>query len=200
MRKLFLYSLITIFTILGFSSCLTKPDFPFQPSISFSSIKKISFIDDFGGPGDSVIIGIKFRDGNGDIGLTTSDTTGNFAPFLPDKSRNPFYYNYYCTIYRRNKFSGEYERFTMFLPPPNSNIEANIHGRVPPLLENARPSPIEGELFYEPPVISDLYNDSSIPDPTKLNKRDSIKFEVFIYDRALNKSNTIMTSAILVNP
>lgn len=192
MRKLFLYSLITIFTILGFSSCLTKPDFPFQPSISFSSIVKKSILDPNNNPiEDSVIIEINFRDGNGDIGLTAGDTTGNFAPFLADKSRNPFYYNYYCTIYRRNKFTGEYERFPMpKLPPPNDNIETNLHGRVPPLLENARPSPIEGKLQYKIGGI----------DPGIFNKRDSIRFEVYIYDKALNKSNIINTTSILVNP
>ncbi|MFN3316888.1 MAG: hypothetical protein ACK40K_08755, partial [Raineya sp.] len=71
------------------------------------------------------------------------------------------------------------------------DVESNIHGRVPPLLDNARQNPIEGVLRYN---IGGLFYDV-----IGINKRDSIRFEVFIYDRALNKSNVITTPAILVN-
>jgi hypothetical protein len=192
----------TLLSALAFSflmvSCLTKPNFPFEPSISFSNIIQKTIKDENGIIVDSLILEINFKDGNGDIGLTSSDTTGNFAPFKPDGSRNPFYYNYYCTLFRRNKFTGEYQRFPM--PKiPNTDIETNLHGRVPPLLENARPSPIEGKLQYQT-EISTLYNTSTVPNPELINKNDSIRFEIFIYDRALNKSNVITTKSILVNP
>lgn len=185
MRKLFLYSLITIFTILGFSSCLTKPDLPKQPTISFNSLffrpQDISKLD-------SISIGINFKDGDGDIGLTTADTSGKFAPRNPDGSRNEFYFNFYYKILKRNKFSGEYEVINALLD----------QGRVPPLLERAQPGPIEGQLFYY--FDYDFINAFDINGNIINLRRDSVKFEVFIYDKSLNKSNTIRTSAIYVNP
>jgi hypothetical protein len=195
MKSLFFGGIMGILAILLFNSCLTKPDFPFEPSISFASISKKSILD---GNNqlieDSIFLSINFRDGNGDIGLSPADTLGRFAFRNPDKTLNPFYYNFYCDMYRRNKFTGEYERvkFPTFRDPIlGIDIEGNIHGRVPPLLENARQGPIEGVLRYN---IGGLFYDV-----IGINKRDSIRFEVFIYDRALNKSNVITTPAVLVN-
>jgi hypothetical protein len=194
--KSLLWSIFFAFaTIFAFNACLTKPDFPFEPSISFASLSKKSILD---GNNqlieDSIFLTINFRDGNGDIGLTSADTLGRFAFRNPDKTLNPFYYNFYCDIYRRNRFTGEYERVRF---PKNRDpilgidVESNIHGRVPPLLDNARQGPIEGTLRYN---IGGLFYDV-----LGINRRDSIRFEIFIYDRALNQSNVITTPAILVN-
>lgn len=195
MKSLIFSVVIAILAIFTFNACLTKPDFPFEPSISFASISKKSILD---GNNqlieDSIFLDINFRDGNGDIGLSAEDTIGKFAFRNPDKTLNPFYFNFYCDIYRRNKFTGEYERVrfpTNRDPILGIDVESNIHGRVPPLLDNNRQGPIEGVLRYN---IGGLFYDV-----LGINKRDSIRFEVFIYDRALNKSNVITTPAILVN-
>ncbi|GAB4127701.1 MAG: hypothetical protein OHK0045_19170 [Raineya sp.] len=194
--KSLIYSLIAAAgAIFAFNSCLTKPDFAFEPQISFASLSKKSILD---GNNqlieDSIFLEINFKDGDGDIGLSNADTLGKFAFRNPDKTLNPFYFNFYCDIYRQNKFTGEYERVRFPLsrdPVLGIDVESNIYGRVPPLLENARKGPIEGVLRYN---IGGLFYDV-----LGINKRDSIRFEVFIYDRALNKSNVITTPAILVN-
>lgn len=181
--------------ILSESCIFQKPEFPIEPSITFRSISKKSLLDANGQViEDSIFLDIDFRDGDGDIGLGPEDTTGKFARRRADNTFNPYYYNFYCTIYRRNKFTGVYERLPLprFIDPiTNTEVESNIHGRVPPLSEKNKLSPIEGTIRYN---IGGLYYDV-----IGINKRDSIRFEVFIYDRALHQSNTITTPAILVN-
>ncbi len=181
---------------MGLNACIfKKPEFPFEPSISFRAMSKKSLLDGNGQViEDSIFLDIDFKDGNGDIGLSAGDTTGQFARRLPDKSFNPYYYNFYCTIYRRNKFTGVYERLVLpkFIDPvTGTEFETNIHGRIPPLLDKERQNPIEGTIRYN---IGGLFYDV-----IGINKKDSIRFEVFIYDRALNQSNVITTPAILVN-
>lgn len=193
--KSLIYSLtIAVLVIFSFNSCLTKPDFPFEPTISFASLSKKSILD---GNNqlieDSIFLEINFRDGNGDIGLSSADTLGKFAFRNPDNTLNPFYFNFYCDIYRQNKFTGQYERVKFPVskdPILGIDVESNIYGRVPPLLEGGQ-GPIEGTIRYN---IGGLFYDV-----LGINQRDSIRFEVFIYDRALNKSNVITTPAILVN-
>ncbi|MCS6795461.1 MAG: hypothetical protein RMJ97_11995 [Raineya sp.] len=196
--KILTKNIIGSFLVLSvcFQTCIfKKPEFPFEPSISFRSMSKKSLLDGNGQViEDSIFLDINFKDGNGDIGLSVEDTTGQFARRRPDKSFNPYYYNFYCTIYRRNKFTGVYERLILpkFIDPvTNTEFETNIHGRVPPLAPKDKQSPIEGVIRYN---IGGLFYDV-----IGINKRDSIRFEVFIYDRALNQSNVITTPAILVN-
>ncbi|MDX1904091.1 MAG: hypothetical protein SFU27_08030 [Thermonemataceae bacterium] len=192
MKKIVYKFFVSSSLLFGFVSCILKPDFPSEPVISYSSLNKKSILDADGQIiEDSIFVEVNFQDGNGDVGLSSADTTGNFAIRKDDGTLNPYYYNYYCTIYRRNKFTGEYERFklpTYIDPVTGKTEELNIHGRVPPLLENDQ-GPIEGKLLYK---IGGL-------DPSIFNSKDSIRFEIFIYDRSLNQSNVITTPSIIIN-
>ena len=65
------YPLWFLFIFLGFISCHERPTFPDTPSISFNDyyFKEIA---DFSL--DSLVIKIEFEDGNGDLGLESTDT------------------------------------------------------------------------------------------------------------------------------
>ena len=116
------------------------------------------------------ILSISFTDGNGDIGLAARDT------LPPYNMSGPYYYNYVLTFF--NKVNGIYTPIE--LNPPFS-------ARIPVLSPEYPGKAIKG-------VISDTINLNLIPHPGY----DTIRFEAFIYDRALNKSNVVTTPDIIL--
>jgi hypothetical protein len=114
------------------------------------------------------ILNISFTDGDGDIGLNSNDTRPPFD------TAGPYYYNYVITYFEKQQ--GVFKQID--LNPPFSV-------RIPVLNSEFPGKPIKG-------VISDTL---------ELNPRplfDTIKFEAFIYDRTLNKSNIISTPEIIL--
>lgn len=130
---------------------------------------------------DSAAITISYRDGNGDIGLNVGDTLPPYQRFeVGGVIENPFFFNYHCAIER--KVNGSYQPF----PLPNN---ANLNGRVAPLTDLGKSNPVEGTITYNLGI-----------EPSIFNFNDTIRFKIFIIDRALNISNTIETDSIIVNP
>jgi hypothetical protein len=93
--------------------------------------------------------------------------------FPPFDTASPYYYNLVITYYEKQ--NGTF--VPVDLSPPFS-------ARIPVLTPNDPGKPIKG--FIDETLI--LY-----PPPN-----DTIKFELFIYDRALHKSNTISTPPIVL--
>jgi hypothetical protein len=116
------------------------------------------------------ILSVSFTDGNGDIGLRPGDT------LFPYDRGGQYYYNYVLTFF--NKVNGVYTQID--LDPPFS-------ARIPVLNPDYPGKPIKG-------VITDTINLQLVPHPGY----DTIRFEAFIYDRALNKSNVITTPEIIL--
>ncbi len=146
-------------------SCTKNDHFSDTPEIAFVSFTKIqntTGIDDKG------ILTISFTDGNGDIGLSQTDT---LPPF---NYGSPWYYNFFITYYEMQK--GVLTKAEL----PNTN-----NSRIP-LVSDGSGKPVKGEIEVE------LY----INNP--FSAYDTIAFEVAIADRALNMSNTIMTPYILI--
>ncbi len=78
--KLKLISVYLLLTALC-ASCFNAPDYPDQPEISVNEIRKSRTLPL---PGDSVIVVLGFKDGNGDLGKRNqADTTPNL--FITDK-------------------------------------------------------------------------------------------------------------------
>jgi hypothetical protein len=116
----------------------------------------------------SGILSISFTDGNGDIGLNPRDTVP------PYDAAGPYYYNYVITYFEKQQ--GVFKQID--LDPPFSV-------RIPVLNREFPGKPIKG----------------TITDTLDLNTHplfDTIKFEAFIYDRSLNKSNVISTPEIIL--
>jgi len=113
------------------------------------------------------ILDISYQDGDGNIGLNDNDT---FPPF---QKNGPYYYNYVIKCFEKR--NGVYE-------PLNDSIP--FSARIPVLSPDDPNKAISGFIMdtitFYPPIFY-----------------DTIKFEAFIYDRSLNKSNVITTPEIL---
>jgi hypothetical protein len=218
-------TLATVLLATLFSACLTAPEFPNEPEISFNDIAFSKGATEF--DQDSLILTINFRDGDGDLGLRPDgqDTKEPYHDIwfftkddgslvtladrqLPgyDTLLPPYEFPYTCinwnqiidsdTLYTEpNEFfnniyvtffvkkNGEYIEFDfleLFKPQCNS---VTFNGRYPLLNDPNRDRPLEGKLKYK--MKSALW---------ELTFRlDTMKLDVYIYDRALNKSNVIST-------
>jgi hypothetical protein len=114
------------------------------------------------------VLTISFQDGDGDIGLNPRDT------IPPYNFGGQYYYNYVIRYFEKRDTG-----FTeVVLNPPYST-------RIPVLNPNYPGKPIKG-----------LIADTLVLDPTPAY--DTVRLEVFIYDRALHQSNVITTPDIIL--
>lgn len=203
------------------SSCLTPPTFPVTPEIGYQAVtfqKGETSLD-----GDTLALTITFQDGDGDLGLRPNVDVGEPYNSLfywlkgdgellqysdrhtpPFDTLPPYAFPYYCTSYvvdeadtfyvTQNEFhnnifikffvkkNGVYDEFdwvTEFDPICGESF----NGRYPLLGTIGREKPLEGKLKYK----------MSSAGFELLFRQDTLKLEVYIYDRALNKSNIIET-------
>jgi len=154
---------------LFFAGCQNIPVYPEKPSISFGSV---FFRDE--SPTDFIYLTLNFKDGDGDLGLSSTDILNSPFTELIDSSgiqiRNPNRFNIFPVLYRKE--GNEY------LAVPGGGFD----GIFPRLRSTEEKGPIEGSILYKLPSINFFGEDSSIA-----------KIKVFIQDRALNKSNVIET-------
>jgi len=155
-----------------FSSCLKVETYPVEPSINFQSFEV---------KGDSAIVTISFTDGDGDIGLSDGDT---LPPYDPSSF---FYFNAYLEYYEM--MDGIWVKGTA---DPNGNNFPTadtivFKNRLPNITPIGQNKALKGEikLILEP----NYYNPIS-------HHNDSIKYKIFIIDRALHISNTVETEVI----
>lgn len=218
MKGIIKYSGLVIVFTYAFWSCRDLPTYPTTPSIDYNQLffKK-------GELADTLFVKLKFRDGDGDLGLSPSFDTG--IPYnaiwyeaKPDGSlltyadRNtppydtipPFEFPYYCTNYSIEDLDTFYisqnpNHFNIFVDfyvkkngqwslydwitanPPQCGETYN--GRFPILNSSGQKRPLEGTLEYG--ITGAAFE--------VIFKRDTLKLEVRIQDRALNKSNLIET-------
>lgn len=86
---------VSLSVILSINGCYSPPEFPVVPQISLEEVIFVDFSDPF--ESDSLIVKINFQDGDGDLGLSESET---FAPYN-DKA----YFAYFADQNRLIKFS-----------------------------------------------------------------------------------------------
>lgn len=145
-----------------FFSCRKPPEFPIEPEITFK---------DFVVTGDSATITISFTDGDGDIGLRDSDTTGNFS------SDKKTHYNLYLEYLEQE--GGTFVQRSLFVP---------FYYRVPYITQESKNKALEGDISV---VISPSYYAT--------NALDSFKYSIQLVDRELHESNIVETP-ILIKP
>jgi hypothetical protein len=140
---------------------------------SFPDVPEIQFSNwvsfyDTGQYPKAAALTITFRDGNGDIGLNPWDT-------LPPYNKNgDYYYNYVITYFEKQH--GAYVKIDLY--PPFS-------ARIPVLTPD-----------YPNKAIKGIIVDTLTMNPKPVF--DTIRLELFIYDRALNKSNVVTTPDIVL--
>lgn len=159
--------LCTVTAGLLYSSCRKQVVYPVVPFIEYVSFVKIENPNGIDSKG---ILKFSFTDGDGDIGLSESDT---LYPFNPG---SPYYYDLFITYYEKQH--GDYVPVT--LPMTNNS-------RIPVVTPDGGNKSIKGTIEVE------LF----VNNPT--TTYDTIAYDVSIVDRALNLSNKIRTPDIIIN-
>lgn len=126
-----------------------------------------------------------FKDGDGDIGFTDADTNAPFNPVYDNNGNllNKYYFN--CYVDYREKIDGAY---WPYITPGKTDTFA-YKFRVQNLTPDGRHKAIRGELEV----------DINICDGQRqsIYDTDTIIYNIYIYDRMLNKSNIIETPPII---
>ena len=164
---------VKITTILAFTVLLCISScIQFQNYPIEPHIKFVSFnkITNSTGIDNQGTLTFSFTDGDGDLGLDDSQT----AP--PFDTSSQYYYNIFIKYFEKQ--NGQYNE--VVLTPSNN-------GRFPNITPSGEKKGIQGNLAV------DLY----INNP--FSAFDTIRYEVYIVDRALNHSDTITTPDIIVN-
>ncbi|MBP6976975.1 MAG: hypothetical protein PHD61_05600 [Bacteroidales bacterium] len=163
--------ILVIPTLFIFQSCLEQVEFPIEPYIELNSFAKII---DSTGIDNRGIIEISYQDGDGDIGLTELDT-------LPGWEYNLF-------IRYFEKIDGTFEEvFITYYDQDSLKLDTIfMNGRIPLLTPAGKNKAIKG-------IIQDTLFINNYSSPY-----DTIRFEVYIKDRAFHESNHVTTPEIWV--
>lgn len=102
-----------VIILIGVSACFNPPEFPIQPQIEFESVQYKEYGTGFDSELDSIILLIKFKDGDGDLGLDPSETS---PPF-----NNKFYFiaNGDFITYETKRTNPDYDTLPAFVKPYN---------------------------------------------------------------------------------
>lgn len=176
-KSAFGYSLLVAGFGLLFNSCIKKPVYPSEPVIAYSNF--LRYGADPMSP-DSVEIVVSFTDNEGDIGLEQYDTNGIFKQG-----------NLWMVYYYDSTGNNTWSPFDMVQVPVGIMDTLKIPYRVPPVLRDGDPSePVKGLIYAKIKTKQSgifLYH-------------DRIKFQVYLYDLALQKSNIVETPPQDFNP
>ena len=124
----------------------------------------------FAASGDEAVLEISFTDGDGNIGLNEGDT---LAPY---EFEGDFYFN--LTLEYQEKQNGVW--VTRDLDPP-------FKYRVPVITPTGQNKALEGDIRVD---ITPFYYDP-------FSAFDTIRYEIQLTDRALNRSNKVMSEEII---
>lgn len=180
MRHLLKYSFALVLLALLASSCREEPNYPDEPSISFDRVDQFTYTKNritF----DSLVLVVDFQDGDGDLGLRRSPNGDGDPDFrAPFDQSSQFFNNFFVNL--------QVKRGDRYVPYPFPSEFLNFNGRFPRLARDDKHEVLEGEIKY---TLTNFSND--IFDP-----RDTVRFEIFIYDRALHKSNVVYSDDVVL--
>jgi len=157
-------AMLTSFALL-WTGCIPDPAYPNQPEITF-----VSFALQTDGSRELVI---QFSDGDGDLGLSQSDT---MPPFCTSCE---FHQNLHCDY---QEWRGE-EWFEIILDPNAGQIP--FYYRVPIAEPTGQSPALNGTIAVDMPT---WYLNSDY---------DSLRFQITLFDRSLNESNKVFTPVLL---
>ncbi len=170
------------FSFVIFSSCLREPEWSSTPVIKFEKIEKITKVtnDGFGGKTklDSVIMFIRFQDGDGDLGVTQAEVVASPAKYKDFR-------NFEVAV--MHKKNGKFDLIT-FTPPLGGLMNFNFN-------PDRKTGAIEGSISYSTQFVYAFYKGYS---PRFTPNNDTLKFQIFIRDNAKNVSNTVETDPIVI--
>lgn len=201
----------------GVSSCISPPEnFPSVPEIEFSTIEYVTTSSQ-----DSLIVSVDFKDAEGDLGLSSTDINppynpliykrdagGNLITYSNRPAQAPAYnpidwvvdpiinntvvkdtiwveqnedqYNIFIRFYiKRN---GQFNEFRWQDPP----FFTTFNGRFPRILISEEGQSVEGNIKYR--MLSSGWE--------SIFRNDTIRIDVEIQDRALNRSNQVSSPEV----
>jgi len=164
-------------------ACVYGEIYPIIPSIEVETAYVIR-----AGNGEDSLIGvrIKYKDGDGDIGLEDGDTLPPFnAIILPDdpaKRNINFYYNNLHIDYLEKK-DGEYKHVVAEFTGDTLRRQLRVMSLTP-----------EGKFKAIRGTIDAQFAPSPYPD-----RADTIRLRLLLVDRALHVSNAVETPDIILN-
>lgn len=176
-RQLIQPFLVLAGILLTVSACFNEPDYSKTPEIGFEGIVKYTLEAGRGvgqGRRDSVVATISFRDGDGDLGEDTGDTTRIRQLFADQPWAN----------YELRTFQLENGRFTELILPANFKLF------FPRLTKEGQKGAIDGTLDFSQKFFYQTGQSGY--------KIVPVKFQIRIRDRAFNVSNVIETDTIMV--
>ncbi|MGZ5282023.1 MAG: hypothetical protein ACXWEY_07080 [Bacteroidia bacterium] len=147
-----------------------QTEFPLEPKIVYKSHTLFSNNGNY-----TLRMILDFTDGDGDLGLAEEDS----LPPFQDSGR--YYFNFYADYFE--KINGEYTQLTVNYPFPFGDT-IHYNGRLPVLSPKGKAKAIKGEIVYDMAM-------GGGPTHSK-----DVKFRIYVYDRALHKSNEIETPEI----
>lgn len=165
----------------GLSGCLSEPTYSTTPSISFNSIRRVRYTVN-NSPVDSVFITINFQDGDGDLGVT--ETESKKAPYYARFLGN----NFYMTPFVRNT-NGRFDSLKT-LRPDLALTKSSYYDRFDHISTTTdnRAAPLRGTLTR---AYRFVLSDEFYPN-------QEAKFTISIIDRALHQSNEVETTSITI--
>ena len=162
-------TIVIITVVVLVNGCKQDVIYPIIPAIQYKGYEKLkSYLG-----GDSALkLTITYTDGDGDLGLSQSQT---YPPF---DTTSIYYYNMY--VYYYEYYNNNWIQVTI---SPFSTDTIRFKYRFPDLTPNTDNKAIKGDIEY------------TIINPTPI-KSNIIKFVIYIYDRKLHKSNIIESEKI----
>ena len=157
-KYLLIFSVVAVVTY----ACVKKTTYPTTPTIEFKEF--IPFV------GDSADLKVNFTDGDGDIGVTDSDST------------RTFWYTYYYLDTLTNKYRGYVT--TNLITGLEDTLRNSYIIKSPS--DSYKGKPISGEIS----VRLQKFRHSK--------KVKNVKYVFYLYDEAGNKSNIVSTPEITV--
>jgi hypothetical protein len=184
MKCLFLYG--CLFLCLG--ACQTPPEFSKTPAITLDRLAKFhlnKIYDEEGIPisqgRDSINISLNFKDGDGDLGLDQSDLV---PPYYVNGKKTDYYNNFFIDMYVL-----KHKKWSKIIFDHNLNFNSQFQR----FQKGDKKSPLKGTMYYNFSI------DNSVPETFNFGYKDTLMFEVYILDRALNKSNTVTTDPVILS-
>jgi hypothetical protein len=166
---------LTVFILsLVLGACQKPDEYPIIPAIEF---KEIYSERDTGGYDQDVVTVINFTDGDGDLGYYPAES-GKNDPIFDDTS-SVYYYNYHVIKYQM--VNGQWRIDSV----ADDGSRLQLGGRISYLTPTGKNKALKGEIRQTVSIDVGLRN-------------DTFKYDIFIYDRALHKSNVVTTDAVVL--
>ncbi|RIJ41417.1 hypothetical protein [Pontibacter oryzae] len=177
MKYMLKYGTMLLVLALIASGCREEPNYSEIPHIEFDRVEQYTYTNNKI-ISDTLIIAIDFQDGDGNLGLNRVglDGTQSGPDFEPPFNSGSLYFNNFFAKLQIKRGNTYVDSFV------------NFDGRFPRLSSSDSPETLEGEIRY---TIDSFSSDAFPPG-------DTVRFEIFIYDRDLNKSNVVYTDDVVI--